>query len=491
MAPAYRLVTIALVVVTTMIAFESMAVTTAMPLAAAELGSVESYGLAFSAMMTGMLLGIVLAGPWADRAGPLPGMYAGQGLFLAGTLACVLAPSIGPLLLGRVVTGLGAGLVIVVEFVAVGRVFPAAARPRVFTWLSAAWVLPSLVGAPLAGWIATSLSWRWVFGAVVLPAVLAMVLIVSRRDLLAHGATSAAAGNAPAADAAAADADPDSVGAQDEPGASPADRAEHLRLARLGVAVAAAAGVAQLAIHEQPSPLSALGVGGLLAVVALAWSAPRLLPDGTTRARRGLPAVVLSRAIFNGAFMGSITFVPLLLNRERGVALTTAGAVLALASLGWSTGSWWQGHSRLRGPTQRARLVIRGAGLLTTGLVALTVLALWEGAPLPALAAALAIGGLGMGVGSTTLSVLILDLTPEAEHGRASAALQLADVLGTVIGIAAATALFAAVHRDGESTAYVVIWAALAAVAAVGLVVAPRCAPAAASAREDLPATKP
>ncbi|MBK8757908.1 MAG: hypothetical protein IPM08_12490 [Actinomycetales bacterium] len=44
-----------------MIAFEAMAVSTAMPRAAEELGAIGGYGLAFSSMMTAML-GIVAAG---------------------------------------------------------------------------------------------------------------------------------------------------------------------------------------------------------------------------------------------------------------------------------------------------------------------------------------------------------------------------------------------------------------------------------------------
>lgn len=463
MSPAYRVVTLAIVVVTTMISFESMAVTTAMPMAAAELGAVESYGLVFSAMMTGSLLGIVLAGPWADRAGPLPPLYAGQGLFLAGTLGCALAPSFGLLLVGRVVTGVGSGLVIVAEFVAVGRAFPRELRPRVFTWLSAAWVLPSLVGAPLAGWLATATSWRWVFGAVVLPGLLAVALIAARSDALGH----------------APDVDEE---------ATPADRASHLRLARLGTLVAASAGVVQLAVHAQPPLLSPLGVLGLLAILGVALTAPRLLPPGTVRSARGLPSVMLSRAVFNASFMGAISFVPLMLSRERGVSLPVTGGVIALASLGWSAGSWLQGRSRRRGPVERSRLVVVGAVLLATGLAVLAILTPWPAAPVWLLGGALAVSGLGMGFGSTTLSVLVLDLAPVAEHGRASASLQLADVLGTVVGVAAATALFAALHRDGEVTAYLCMWAAFAALAAVGVVTGARCAPP--SPRDHVPAAE-
>jgi MFS family permease len=82
-APAYRLISVALVALITIIAFEAMAIGTAMPSAAQDLDAVRSYGLAFSVLLTAQLLGIVLAGVWVDRSGPLPPLFVGQAL-LAG-----------------------------------------------------------------------------------------------------------------------------------------------------------------------------------------------------------------------------------------------------------------------------------------------------------------------------------------------------------------------------------------------------------------------
>ena len=256
-----RAITAALLLLTTMIAFENMAVATAMPTVAAQLDAVSSYGLAFSAMMTAMLLGIVLAGPWADRSGPVPPVFWGQALFALGAIACGAAPTFGVLLLGRVITGLGAGLVIVAEFVVIGRTYLPARRPAVFGWISAAWVLPSLVGGPLAGWLTTQLSWRWVFWVVVIPAAVAAALLLRRRgtlggpghpDLADARANDARANDARANDARANDARAedrtDDLG--DPEGADPAAASgEHRRTARLGALVAGAAGLVQLAIH--------------------------------------------------------------------------------------------------------------------------------------------------------------------------------------------------------------------------------------------------
>ncbi len=447
MAPAYRLVTLALVLITTMVAFENMAVATAMPQAAAELAAAGSYGLAFSSMMTAMLVGIVIAGSWGDSAGPLPPLYAGQLLFAAGSAACALAPSFQVLLGARVVTGLGGGLVTVAEYVAIGRAYPAVLRPRVFTWISAAWVLPSIVGAPLAGWLAAVWSWRLVFAVVVGPALVALSLVVARR-----GAFSA----------------------EQESGMPDLDRPEHRRLARLGLLVAVSCGAVQLAIHEQaplPSPMTVVAVAGL---VGLALGAPRLLPEGVLASRRGLPSVVLSRGVLNAAFNGSIAFVPLLLVSERGVSLAAAGVVIAVASLGWSAGAWVQGRVRGSRAALRSRLVSVGAALLVVACLGLVTLSA-GGLPTWTVCVVMVPLGLGMGIGSTTLSVLVLDLAPQEEHGRASAALLLADVLGSVTGIATATALYASLAERGE-IGYVAIWLVLGAVAATGIVTGTRCA---------------
>jgi membrane protease YdiL (CAAX protease family) len=58
----------------------------------------------------------------------------------------------------------------------------------------------------------------------------------------------------------------------------------------------------------------------------------------------------------------------------------------------------------------------------------------------------------------------------------ASAALQLSDVLGSVLGIAAASAIFATLHTPGgDRHTYIVIWSVLAAVAALVIVSGRRC----------------
>jgi len=443
MGPAYRLLTVALLALVTIIAFEAMAISTAMPRVAQDLDAVRSYGLAFSVMLTAELLGIVLAGVWSDRSGPLPPLFAGQVLMAAGSALAGLAQTFTMLLAGRLIAGLGAGLIVVALYVVTGRAYPDALRPKVFSWFSAAWVLPSLIGPPIAGWLASTWSWRWVFLIVLAPIALTIAVVSTQRDRINQG------------------------GAVDR--SEPSDRFGHRRLALLGLGVAVSAGAMEwgsdklVPAHALPVALAALGLLGV------ALTAPQLVPPGTMRMSRGLPAVMISRFLLTAAFNGAMTFIPLMLVNERGLSLTTAGIMLTVGALGWSFGSFVQGHSAMH--NRRSELVVAGGAALTVGILLLAAIAGF-GWHYYLVGLATAVSGLGMGLAMSSTSVLSLSLSPVSDHGRSSSSLQLSDVLGSVMGISAAGAVFAAMHNPNGSDIRVfeLIWVSLAAVAALVMV---------------------
>lgn len=425
----------------TIVAFESMAVSTAMPAVARELDAVRSYGFAFSVMLTAQLLGIVLAGVWSDRSGPLVGTVVGQALLGGGSALCGVATSFPVFLAGRALTGLGGGLLVVMLYVIAGRVYPEDVRPRLFTYVSAAWVLPSLLGAPVSAWLTTHLSWRWVFWGVVPPVALTMLAIAhARRRVNTSDLTAAVSGR---------------------------DHSAHVRAAWAGVGIAVAAGALQYGTHHLRLEWSVKTAVAAAGVIGVGLVAPLLVPAGTWVMRRGLPSVVLARALFTGSFYAGVTYVPLFLVGQRGTSLQTAGLALAVGAIGWAGGAWYQGHDVLHLP--RYRLVEVGAVLLAAGLALIGAVAAfhlpWGVAP-----AGLVLMGLAMGLGVTTTTVVALELSPLEDHGEASSALQLSDVLGSVIGIAAATAVFAAQHVPGQDDAlFGAMFAGMALVAAVAV----------------------
>jgi MFS family permease len=432
--------TVAILVLVTLVAFESMAVSTAMPAVAADLDAVRSYGLAFSLMLTGQLLGIVLAGVWADRSGPLPGTFVGQALLAGGSAVCAVADRLDVFLAGRVLTGLGGGLLVVMLYVIAGRVFPEAVRPRFFALVSAAWILPSLLGPPLTAWLTSTWSWRLVFWVVVAP-VLVTVVTMARLHRRAGSHTLAG-------------------------GLGTRDSTAHARAARSGVVLALAATAVQWGTTEARSPWSWASLATVAGLAGVASSAPRLVPHGTFRMARGLPSVMLARGGFTAVFVGGASYLPLMLTSERGTTLGQAGIVLSLGSFGWAAGSWVQGRARMDG--RRPLLVAVAGGLLVTGTGLLAAMA---GLGLPTWVAvpAMVFAGVAMGLGVTSTTVLSLELTPVEEHGPTSSSLQLSDVLGSVMGVAAANAVFAALHRGPglDAGVYTVVFGGLAALALV------------------------
>lgn len=162
-APRLRALTIGLVALIALYAFEALAITTAMPTATLALDGLSLYALAFAGTLATSVVGMVAAGRWADTRGPRAPLQQGIAWFCAGLLLAGLAPAMWVLLLGRVVQGFGGGLMSVAAYVAVGRMYPSALRPRIFAAFAAAWVLPALVGPTISGLIVENAGWRWVF----------------------------------------------------------------------------------------------------------------------------------------------------------------------------------------------------------------------------------------------------------------------------------------------------------------------------------------
>src|SRR5689334_10093795 len=107
MSRAYRGLVVGLLAIVTCSAFEAMAVTTAMPVVAADLGGQRAYGLAFSLYLTASLAATAAAGSWCDHSGPRPSLLTGLGLMCAGLLLCGGAWDFGAFTVGRMVSGAG------------------------------------------------------------------------------------------------------------------------------------------------------------------------------------------------------------------------------------------------------------------------------------------------------------------------------------------------------------------------------------------------
>src|SRR3954447_14729310 len=159
-SPARRGLTLGLVLTITLVAAEALAVPTAMPIVAQDLGGQELYGLVFAAFSVGSLLGIVVVGALIDREGVVRPFVGGLVLFAIGLVIGGLAPSMPVLIGARFIQGIGGGAIPPVAYVAIGRALPESLRPRMFALLSTAWVLPGVIGPAIAGTVGENIGWR-------------------------------------------------------------------------------------------------------------------------------------------------------------------------------------------------------------------------------------------------------------------------------------------------------------------------------------------
>ncbi|MCO1655941.1 MFS transporter [Pseudonocardia humida] len=429
LAPTLRTLTIGSVALVSLAAFEAMAVATAMPTAAAALDGISGYALAFGLPLATSVVGMVLSGVWSDAHGPAAPMRVGVAAFVIGLLLASTAPTMAALAAGRAVQGLGSGLFSVALYVVVARAVHPALRPRIFAAFAAAWVLPAVVGPPVAGLLVETIGWRWVFA-------LAAVLAVPAATMVE-----------PALRRLRADAVDD--GPAPDRTSRPARRVLWALLAAVGAA----------GLHQAGQLDGALaGVVGAVALVAVALAGPRLLPAGALLARRGLPAVIALRGLCAAAFFGAEAFLPLLLAQQRGLSPTLAGLVLTGAALSWTAGSWLQGRDRA---PSRTTMLRGGTAAIAVGVL-LTGSALVPVVPLAVAVLGWLVAGLGMGMAYPTLSVLLLELSAPAEQGTNSASLQIADALFSAVVLAVSGAVFAALIGSGA-----VAFAATTAIAAV------------------------
>jgi MFS family permease len=441
----YLWVTIGTCALVFLAAFESLAVTTIMPVVSRELHGADLYALAFAGPLATGVIGMVAAGNWSDRRGPTVPLYGSVALFVAGLLIAGTAASMPLLVAGRLVQGLGGGALTVALYVLVARIYPGLLHPKIFAAFSAAWVIPSLVGPFAAGIVAQVFSWHWVFLGVVGLVIPALVMIVPVLRNMGPGR---------------------------EPGDVPAQPPAPWALGRLAWASLAALAVLGLNLSREVRLPGLAAAPALLAVAAvvIALVAVRpLVPRGTLAARRGLPSVILVRGLASAGFFGAEVYLPYLLIEQYAFSPTFAGLTLTGGALAWAGAAAVQGRLGTR-LSHRGAVRIGSCMVLAAVLLALATTALhWP--PAVVIAGWILAGG-GMGLLYPRLSVMTLALSSKENEGFNSSAMSISDSLGGALALATTGIVFAAFTTTTGSFAGVFGLTAVLAAAAVA--VAPR-----------------
>lgn len=100
-------------------------------------------------------------------------------LFTATSLLCGLAPSLGVMLIARILQGIGGGGLAPVEQAILVDTFPPAKRAGAFALYTMAIVTAPAIGPVLGGWITDNYNWRWVF-LINIPIGILSIVLTSR-----------------------------------------------------------------------------------------------------------------------------------------------------------------------------------------------------------------------------------------------------------------------------------------------------------------------
>jgi MFS family permease len=369
------------------------------------------------------LLGMTIAGLWANHLGlarvaMLAVFFLGLGSILAGA-----APNLTVLVIGRAVQGLGIGIDLVTMYVIIGRMYPEGIRSKALGMLAGAWVVPGLIGPGLAGLLVEYASWRMAF--LIVPVLLlgpVLLLVPILKKL------------------------PDSESTLRTDG--------RIQITAVLVAIVALSifqGAASQAGNWKWLQIFALVA---MSLAALGWAIKHLMPPGYLRMAPGIPAVIGMRGALAGSYFAAEVFVPLALQEMRGVPVALSGGILTAATIFWFAGSWLQGSHKLK--ISREAVLVIGSLFGAIGIALIPVAVFVPNSKFVAAAISSFVWGLcafGLGLCFPTLGALMLEMSPEAEHPRLSASLQMSDSFGVILMTAVAGGVLTAASFDGELTA--------------------------------------
>ncbi|EKG22267.1 Tetracycline resistance protein TetB/drug resistance transporter [Macrophomina phaseolina MS6] len=138
-------------------------ITTALPTISAHFKSGAGYTWIGSSFNLAAAASTPIWGKISDIFGRKPVLLVANIVFFIGSLIAALAVSIGMLIAGRVVQGIGGGGLIILVNIVISDLFSMRSRGQYFGIIGMVWALASALGPVIGGALTQKVSWRWCF----------------------------------------------------------------------------------------------------------------------------------------------------------------------------------------------------------------------------------------------------------------------------------------------------------------------------------------
>ncbi len=144
-------------------ALDQSIVGTALPTIVGELGGLTHFSWAVTGYLLTSTASTPLWGKISDLYGRRSIFQIAILIFLLGSLVAGIATSMGVLISGRAIQGLGAGGLMALALAIIGDIVPPRERGRYQGYFAAVFGTSSVAGPLLGGWLTDGPGWRWIF----------------------------------------------------------------------------------------------------------------------------------------------------------------------------------------------------------------------------------------------------------------------------------------------------------------------------------------
>lgn len=393
----------------------------AIPAIAGALGNFADVSWLASAYLIAATVTAPIYGHLGDRYGRRRMLFIALGIFISASIACSLANSMGMLILGRALQGLGGGGLMTTAQAMIGEHIPARQRGRFQGYFAALFAASSTLGPVLGGYLTQHASWRAVFLINLPMGLLAAWLATRLPEGERHG-----------------------------------ERGFHLDIAgTLLFAVAAFAMLFALSSvghrFAWTSPLFlGLVLASFAALAALWWWELRAKDPVIPVRLLASAAIWRTNAmvlIFGASLFSLVLYLPLYLQLGRGAGIGESGMLLLPVTLTLAAGASITGRTI---STTGHLTLLPKVGLSVSALAFGCLAVLLPSLSTSMVIALVVVGSAGLGTIMPTSQVIIQEMAGRAALGSATASISVSRSFGGALGSAAVGALLYALLGGGD-----------------------------------------